>query len=93
MIFNQKVPPAEYSQKVVALRGTYTPEQLFAMVKNKTTFPAISAIGNQSPTMGDHIQNSHDVVLSYDVNNCENCRYSTIIFDAHDRYDYFSWGE
>lgn len=50
----------------------------------------IFGINNNGNFAGDHVNNSENIIFGFDVDNCRDCKYTTIVHDSNDCMDYFS---
>lgn len=52
--------------------------------KENSNLHSINAVGN-------HIQNSNTICMSYDISDSENCKYTTWMFHSKNCYDVYDW--
>ena len=97
-IFNQPYTKEEYEAKIKEFNlGSYTS---LTALKNKAeafwlTFPRKYMHGvNNTDVVGDYVEHSKHVRMTFQGDTMENVRYSQNLgFDIKDAYDYTNWGQ
>ena len=89
MIYNKQYTKQEYEAQLPQLL-----EQDIKKIASDThqhaKHQAMFGINNNGNFAGDHVTNSENIVFGFDVDNCRDCKYTTIVHDSNDCMDYFS---
>jgi hypothetical protein len=89
MIYNKQYSKEQYEKLLSELIEKDLALEL-KKVEKKAFYKNMSVIGNDGFVAGNHISNSKNILFGYDVDDCKNCKYCTIIHKATDCMDYVS---
>lgn len=59
-------------------------------IHHRALHKAMFGLNNNGNFAGDHVTNSENIIFGFDIDNCRDCKYTTIVHDSNDCMDYFS---